>query len=561
MQEKKLSQAVSKVTAAASKISERVSDGVGPMSRISAEGSAMRSALQGKNQVHYEGPLGSFDYDPTQFQLQDVPVSASDFGSGGTFKVLKYIGTETNGAKIHIPEGLKDGSMMFMETNLESSPKLPSSLQSGFSMFSGCKKLKSAAMLPLGMTETVHMYSGCTNLEQGPSMIPPTVKDAACMFTGCSNMKNTPKLSRGLVSGEYMFAGCKNLTELPVIPKTMVATDHMTHGCDGLRTAETELRKQQYEAAREKYVKKVNSSTIRQKSGSIFSAFMQVHAMRRMGYSMFTAPMMVHMMRKNGTLGRDFAGGMTALAMSHNNSGIIGLMSAKLSGSSKKREEQMRQRRDTLIAKWDQTHSADGTKRKWDATFAKEAHTMAKSGVFSKIADYTYSEKAPIREQYGGSYAAREQILQNLAKVQNGTLPSIAKQQMAEWYQDQLSGYASYYQEAKKEIESGTTYTTKEEQKKALKGLRSVSYMQVNPLMASAKRMQSQYGLFSDEALSRMDKLAESLPQNKNQKTSFANRTVDQQKLNDVHTRRMQQAVRRFSQFETEPETESSMQL
>ncbi len=63
---------------------------------------------------HYEGEFGIFDYDDTEFKVvsgdEALDYVCEDIGKDS---ILYYIGKETDGSKIKIPEGIKDCSGMF----------------------------------------------------------------------------------------------------------------------------------------------------------------------------------------------------------------------------------------------------------------------------------------------------------------------------------------------------------------------------------------------------------------------------------------------------------------
>ena len=61
---------------------------------------------------YYKGPLGNFEYDDVEFRVF-------------TYGVIKYIGKETDGTKIKIPEGILDCSYMFETCNLITPPVIP----------------------------------------------------------------------------------------------------------------------------------------------------------------------------------------------------------------------------------------------------------------------------------------------------------------------------------------------------------------------------------------------------------------------------------------------------
>ena len=116
--------------------------------------------IEGSNLRHYEGYLGTFDYDPEQFELQIAKTEANQYGPASEREVLRYVGKEVDGNKIHIPEGIKNGEMMFAETNIVTPPKLPESLESGLGMFMGCKNLtRPNDHFPAALKEAPFMYA------------------------------------------------------------------------------------------------------------------------------------------------------------------------------------------------------------------------------------------------------------------------------------------------------------------------------------------------------------------------------------------------------------------
>jgi len=69
---------------------------------------------------HYNGKLGSFDYDMSQFRIF----------KGKSEEFLGYIGKETDGSKIQIPEGISNCHRMFWARPLTTMPQFPESAKS-----------------------------------------------------------------------------------------------------------------------------------------------------------------------------------------------------------------------------------------------------------------------------------------------------------------------------------------------------------------------------------------------------------------------------------------------
>lgn len=165
------------------------------------------------DRIHYEGVLGSFDYDPNLFRLGYWEAEVE----GNMIRVpcLHYVGDGAvenlagysyngflDGAKIEIPEGLKIADYMFAETGIKSMPELPESLESAHGMFMNCTNLE----------------KGCsdskvdTGVYQGSLSMPPNLKDTSWMFAGCVNMKDyVGDMGQDLVDARYMYSECQAL--------------------------------------------------------------------------------------------------------------------------------------------------------------------------------------------------------------------------------------------------------------------------------------------------------------------------------------------------------------
>jgi len=124
----------------------------------------------------YHGYLGNFQYDNREFKLV----------GGYNAQSLVYIGKETDGSKIKIPEGITscnamfyncditippviptgvvDCNFMFQHSRITEPPFIPYSVGSCDYMFEGCQHLMYAPLLPEAMINSRHMFSGCTSL-------------------------------------------------------------------------------------------------------------------------------------------------------------------------------------------------------------------------------------------------------------------------------------------------------------------------------------------------------------------------------------------------------------
>lgn len=85
---------------------------------------------------HYEGMNGCFDYDDEEWQVSEY------------HEDLRYIGKETDGRKIQIPEGVKKIYFTFTRTNLTYPPVIPASVRMIYTPFCLTPNLKCLPELP-----------------------------------------------------------------------------------------------------------------------------------------------------------------------------------------------------------------------------------------------------------------------------------------------------------------------------------------------------------------------------------------------------------------------------
>lgn len=160
--------------------------------------------------VHYEGYLGSFDYNTRDFEIAYYETEVN--GNKISVPTLHYIGDQgvsvigtsgkvgiTDGSKINIPEGLIVGDYMFAgNQSITSMPKLPDTIESAHGMFMNCT----------GMTEA------CSKAldSNGNIKMPSKLKDISWMFVGCTQMTHSfGDLGYEMLDARYAFADCKKL--------------------------------------------------------------------------------------------------------------------------------------------------------------------------------------------------------------------------------------------------------------------------------------------------------------------------------------------------------------
>lgn len=472
---------------------------------------------------HYEGALGSFDYDPTQFAITyvDVPNMDEEGGEPNRMHVLRYIGAEIDGKRIKIPDGLTDASFMFMNNDsIESAPEIPMGVESTYAMFAQCSNLKTAdIVIPPTVKDGPFMFANCRNLERGPKAIPGTMNDINYFMTGCVNLRNTPKLGKGIQFGECAFAGCKALTDAPNVPKSMSEYQNMTTGCTGIDAAQDEKARKALARERANYEKKLNSPGFLGRMGQGFSAVMQVHYMRQAGYNMLLAPMLVHSMRKNGQLSTSFNGGLAVMMSARG--GMSTMLANQLNRKDIQNAAKKKAQNEKLLQKWDSAHAVGmGSNR--DMKAQTRAAKDLKKGLFMNINSMSSTQKSYYREMYGGNYMYREKAMTFAA--QNGAMDSKIKQQMSKFYQQQMSACATYYVEGVNAIKNSDKYKTDADKKRALEGLQEISKMQMEPLMQSAENLQNKYHLFNDGDMRVIVKMTQNMPSEKAKDTTFAQR-------------------------------------
>lgn len=473
---------------------------------------------------HYEGALGQFDYDPDQFELTTIRTNGMNGIPGGEYESLRYIGTETDGNKIKIPDGIVDAHMMFSGTGITSMPVIPDSVLSADCMFSGCTSLKTVSRdLGKNVKDANFMFGGCVNLEQGPVVVPGNIKNANYMFMMCSNMKNTPVLEKGIQTGECMFSGCKSLKTAPNVPKTMQEYFGMTSGCSGLDAASILKNEEKMMKSRKQFEKQLNRKSLTQHIGSGLSAVMQCHMLRQSGYGMIMAPIMTHVFRKNGQLGNTLSSAMAMNAMRRG--GVSSVIMYGFANHAEKKAAKREASNQAKMEAWDRISKATGGNvNSRSMKFATMAEKDTKRGLFTQIHDLSYTEKLPFYEIYGAQQGLKENILAKAYENRSYLSPT-EKHTLAEYYQSEVASCAAYYAEAKVAIAEQYKNNPKQRMK-ALKGLDQVSSMQLSPLVSSIERLQDRYQIFNDGDLYNISKMVEKMPSEQFQAVKFMDRVM-----------------------------------
>lgn len=110
-----------------------------------------------ENTNHYIGELGSFDYNTDEWEVAERTAVDSETGNESKSTVLRYVGDETDGKNIKIPEGVKNLDYAFENNkNLISAPEIPDSVESAFGAFKGCENVNDDLPGLINMARDLH---------------------------------------------------------------------------------------------------------------------------------------------------------------------------------------------------------------------------------------------------------------------------------------------------------------------------------------------------------------------------------------------------------------------
>lgn len=180
----------------------------------------------------YEGSLGTFFYDPEQFQIAQWQV-----GNGVSRPVLRYIGSAVK--KIVVPNGVVDLDYTFQGTGIVEPPRLPPTVRTARYAFANCIRLVLGALLPEGIEDVTGMYQGCTMLVSG-SCMPNSVLHGSYFYDGCVSLSVPYTVSRKLQDATALYRNCKNLLFVPTLPED-ISRDEMLDGCVAFHSRQAHL--------------------------------------------------------------------------------------------------------------------------------------------------------------------------------------------------------------------------------------------------------------------------------------------------------------------------------
>lgn len=206
---------------------------------------------KGGGKVKYEGDLGTFEYDSSEWALGTKTVTDAASGVSTKIPILRYIdkdnswtpGDQVYGGNITIPEGLKSLDYSFDgNKDLETIPKIPDSVETAHAAFKGCTKIERAAknaktgehssvgdvVTGIGASVGGAVVTGAAlGTTVGPfGTVAGTIAGAVvgigtgiggAVFAGKKAEEDgkggTWEMPAGLKDATEMFSGCTNLTE------------------------------------------------------------------------------------------------------------------------------------------------------------------------------------------------------------------------------------------------------------------------------------------------------------------------------------------------------------
>ena len=445
--------------------------------------------------VHYKGSLGDFTYHPKEYQIAKVVVEPDEYGNvGGSMPVLKYIGSETDGKKIKIPEGAINLTLTFADTNITSAPKIPSSVESTSYMCSNCARLTNADIsIPSKVRSTAAMFAGCDLLTRGPREIPGTVEDMSAMYAVCENLQNMPKLNFGIQCMDSSFANCISLTQKPKIPRSVVVSDYVTTGCIGIDGAEANrlFHKQTKEMDRLNKKLESNHSFVGH-IGNTLGTILQVGVLTYAGHDVIEAALVVHTLHKLGQLEKGLTGVWGAIAQTtdHTHPFIQSLYQASVT---EHRNANERATFDIKAMKESYRANLTASGNELNARMFKAGREAAKNDRFVAVAksENRYASTEVFRSSFSNGF---DQLEQNILKMQKmGCFDHEHKSDVANAILEMVSAQASYYQGGK-----SVSLENRERQIQNEMGIGVVNNTMMNLAVTKMMDLQTKYNILSE---------------------------------------------------------------
>lgn len=493
--------------------------------------------------IHYKGGLGDFRYNPDEFQIEQVMVEPDGYGNaGGPMPILKYIGKETDGNKIKIPDGISSLTLTFADTNITSAPKIPSSVESTSYMFSNCGQLKDANIkIPSKVRSTAAMFAGCNLLEHGPREIPGTVEDMSAMYVGCENLQNMPKLGKGIKCMDSSFANCVSLTQKPKIPSSVVVSDYVTSGCVGIHETEVDRlsKKQNKETKRlEKKLESTKNGSFFGHVGNTLGTILQVGVMTYAGHDVIEAAMVVHALHKAGQLEKGMTGVWGAIVQTTDNAHPF-IRSLYNSSVTEHRKANELASMDIKAIKESYMANLSASGNDLNSRMFKAGAKAAKNNRFVEVTSSgnVYAGTEVFRSSFSNGF---DKLEQNIEKMQrSGKLDREHKSDVANSILEIVSAQASYYKGGKSAAMGSKGLQTQNDA-----GIEAVNNTMMNSAMDKIINLQSKYNILSEHHIKEIQSAmaSTSYANDKSFKTNF-------EKLNEISNSRSKSHIDNFMNY------------
>ncbi len=158
----------------------------------------------------YSGYLGKFEYDDTQWTVKD-----SNHSPIPGREILHYVGQETDGSKIVVPDGLIHATALFWHTDIVTPPVLPASVKDADFVCYHCAHLVEPIVFSENVESIEAAMAGCIQLTM-PSEIPSACKNGQNLYNGCKKLTQAVVVPPGVEKADGMFRDCNALVRFPV---------------------------------------------------------------------------------------------------------------------------------------------------------------------------------------------------------------------------------------------------------------------------------------------------------------------------------------------------------
>ena len=255
---------------------------------------------------YYEGELGRFIYDPTQFEVTSMRNFQTEPGvlpPQTHIPCLHYIGTETDGSKIIVPEGVTSMSGMFAQTNVTSPSRIPEGVKNIDFCWCGCKNLTHAnsVVIPSSVESAKGTWAQCESLKKGPAVIPGNVKDIYGICAFCPSLEKPATIRKGVEHCDHAYKGCHALDKEPRLPSSAKSWEDMTDGCSTLAAKRAEKDAAKIEKERERLEKSFDKKSALSKFSAGVAAIIDFRTMQRAGYGFLGSMLLTQQSHKNGS--------------------------------------------------------------------------------------------------------------------------------------------------------------------------------------------------------------------------------------------------------------------